>query len=124
MQQKNNPQTQTLPVGSIPSHSHGIGGHGILGTTGQAGAPAGASLAGWITVNAQEFCAGVPTAVVRRELTPSPLSGRAGKQAFMLHPDGRIEADWRELMAMKDEYLAGNQAYAWAAALWLARNTR
>lgn len=54
-----------------------------------------------------------------------PLLGRTGTPAFMLHPDGRIDANWHELMAMKNEYLAGTAPqYAWAAALWLARNTR
>lgn len=64
-------------------------------------------------------------------LGPMPLRGRDGKPAFSLHPDGRVEANWHELMAMKDEFLKqpkGGEwpplANAWAAALWLARNTR
>jgi len=58
-------------------------------------------------------------------VSPSPYLGRTGAPAFMLHPDGRIEANWHELMAMKNEYVAGTAPhYAWAAALWLARNTR
>lgn len=114
-------QSQTLPINQIPTHSHGYSGGivasgGLTGTSGMVN-----TTSGWVTVGDVYVVGGNPT----RTPTPSPLPGRNGKPAFMLHPDGRIDADWRELMAMKDEFLAGNAPqHAWAAALWLARNTR
>lgn len=115
----NNPTTQTLPTTNIPTHSH-------VNTTGTTASPGYyvTTTNGWVTSMADLQIRG-QTSNPMSVQTPSPLLGRSGKQAFMLHPDWRIEADWRELMTMKDEYLAGNAPqHAWAAALWLARNTR
>lgn len=52
------------------------------------------------------------------------------REIFVLTKEGKIVADWKKIMELKDKLLANDCADAgelavctWAAALWLARNT-
>lgn len=60
------------------------------------------------------------------DATHLTVNDDAGKLVFKLNPDGTIFADWSALKDMKDKLFANthqSQAYAMAAAIWIARNS-
>lgn len=76
--------------------------------------------------------------ITRMEVTPNkPTVGDKpvtltwrDREIFVLTKEGRIVADWKTIMELKDKLLANDCADAgelavctWAAALWFARNT-
>lgn len=65
------------------------------------------------------------------QLPPRPIIIRAdNRDIYTLHIDGRVEADWLEIMKLKDRFLTGDYppsevtTFALCAALWLAKNAR